>query len=243
MLWVRIYSSDLEICSLKAILFVWIILDSHKSFKLRLPSLRKDLCRRMLSRGAGSVIPDIESLPVSPVSESQLVAADISFLSTSNFGRLLAAEEHDNIANDVVLISPTNHCQLVTDHNSIFLENNDHERYQFSSATPSVPKLNHDSSVGSSNHRTSLESDHFSELPLSDSHYIKSLPHEMTPLENELISPLKRFDRDSHNIIPSASKQSFLLPTANVKHNVTEKVAQVCYFYLLLIQSFYFNSL
>jgi len=186
----------------------------------------------MLSRGAGSLIPDIENLPVSPVSENQLVTADISFLSASNFGRLLVAE-HDNITNDVVLISPTNHCQESTDHNSIIQPKNDHVLHQTSSATPPVPKLNQNSTLGSSYNHSSTESEQFAEQPLSDNHFVKSLPHGIIPLEYELISPSKRLDRESHNAVPSTSKQSFMLPTGNVKHNVTEKVAQVGLRYVL----------
>lgn len=37
--------------------------DNHRSFKLRLPSLRKDLCRRMLSRGSASAT-DVENIQV-----------------------------------------------------------------------------------------------------------------------------------------------------------------------------------
>lgn len=208
--------------------------DNHRSFKLRLPSIRKDICRRMLSRGgAGSLIPDVESLPVSPVSENQLMlSADESFLSASRFGRLLAAE-HDNVATDIGLLSPSNRRQLLSDSETPAILRDDRESHLQQPQPPnptvgqSVARVNHDAIQISSNNHASTDSEPFSELPPSDNRLLKSVQQGVSPIEHELISPAKRLDRDAHSVMSSAAKQGYMLPTANVKHNVTEKVAQV----------------
>jgi hypothetical protein len=209
------------------------VLDNHRSVKMRLPSLRKDICRRMLSRGgAGSLMPDVESVPVSPVSETQLMSADLSLLSVSKFGRLLAAE-HDNVATDIGLMSPPHRRQVTSDNetSAIFRDDRDaHQQQQQQLNTIAgqlIPKVNHDTIQISSNNHTSTDSEPFSELQSSDNRLLKSVPQGVSPLDHELMSPAKRLDRDAHSVMSSATKQGYMLPTANVKHNVTEKVAQV----------------
>jgi hypothetical protein len=213
--------------------------DNHRSFKLRLPSIRKDLCRRMLSRGgAGSLIPDVESLPVSPVSENQLtMSADASLLSASKFGRLLAAE-HDNIATDIGILSPPSRRPMLNDIETPAMSRDDRDSHLLQQQQPppnpssgqSLTRINHDAILSSSNNHTSTDSEPFAELQSADNRLLKSIPQGVATLEHELISPAKRLDRDAHSVMSSAAKQGYMLPTANVKHNVTEKVAQVSNF-------------
>jgi hypothetical protein len=201
--------------------------DNHKSFKLRLPSLRRDLCRRMLSRGGGSLIPDVESVPVSPEGDGHSDAADVSMLSASAFGRLLV-NNPKGLSTGVESLTPLNHQPLISDHDIISVVHHEvgGQVLMSSSPQPKPPtqlKLKRNASQGSLVNHALTES----AMPLSDPRLLRTTSHGMASFDHELISPSKRLDRDTHNVMLSSAMQGYLLPPANVKHNVTEKVAQV----------------
>jgi hypothetical protein len=188
----------------------------------------------MLSRGGGPLIPDVEGMPVIPMGDGQQsVSADVTMLSASNFGRLLVNSPMSAI---VESSAPANHRPLGVDHDLISVvehqvEEEDLDEVLASSPGPPKPPtklaLKRNASQGSLINHSSAESEHLSGMASSDHRLLRTTSHGITSFDHELMSPSKRFDRDVHNVMLSTAMQGYLLPTSNVKHNVTEKVAQV----------------